>query len=979
MTTPVLYAPVVGAAIGRIDCTMPEGMTVADIVAQVVPVGERDRLRVVLVDNAGAIVVDRQVWARTRPKAGVRVVIRAVPREGALRSVLQLVVTVAAVALGQAWAVPLASAIGIPASAAAALITVGVSVIGSLLLNALIPPAKPDPKEGNRYAISSFRNSSNPDGPIPDPHGEIRYAPYYAAPPFTEIVGDVQYIRALFVWGYGPLEINDLKLGDTAISEYDDVQIETYQGWPGDPQVSLYWRQVIEEGLNVELTRAWQLADDGSYLPGGHTVEKAVVRYTASDATEAQVILGFPGGLVTMDTKGKRQIRAVGIRIRQRPVGGADWSEVAQVVVQAKTSVPMWRAYGWTLPYRGAWEVELTRMNDESQESSVSDRTVWQSLQSIRPEYPISFGKPLALTALRIKATANLNGTVESLSGRVRRIAATWDQGSGAWAVLPTRSPAARMRRILQGPANAYPVSDDEIDLAALAEWSVWCESKGLYYDVVGDESGSMLDALLDCCRAGRASPRYDGRRWSVVIDRPQDLVVDHITPRNARDFSWSRAYTKKPDGFRIAFVDRSNDWRKSERIIPWPGHTGDVVVTEALTLPGKTDPAEIWIEARRRQYEVDLRPDTFRVTQDGAVRVAERGDLVAITTDVLSRYHGSARVVAVVGTTIIVDDDVVIALGRTYAVRYRVWTAEDTIGSSVVRTVAADTGTTRSLTLLGDGAMPAVGDIVAYGLAGLESFLAKVRSEEKGEDNSVTLHMVAAAPEIDELTDAEIPPAWSGRTETTGTGSTSTPTPATPVFVGVASGLAGTTSADGLMVVVQAGSGSPAPVRTFEIQHRRHGTSSWTTISVAAAAGGTAITGYSAGDDIDLRARAISIYAVASSYTSVIRHVIGSADPAAPDVSDLVVSVLGDGRRRYEVTIAAGDVAGFRLRARPGTIAGDGWTWSDLEPLHTGLLTASPWETSDPATSGPHVIGAVAVDADGHVSRNPKLVEAML
>ena len=103
--------------------------------------------------------------------------------------------------------------------------------------------------------------------------------------------------------------------------------------------------------------------------------------------------------------------------------------------------------------------------------------------------------------------------------------------------------------------------------------------------------------------------------------------MIDHINPRNSAQFTWSRSYFNPPDAFRIQFMDETNDYLQAERIVPWPGFTGDVTLTEQLELPGKTDPGEIWIEARRRMYELLYRPDAFTAIQDGAARVSNCAD----------------------------------------------------------------------------------------------------------------------------------------------------------------------------------------------------------------------------------------------------------------------------------------------------------------------------------------------------------------
>ena len=180
------------------------------------------------------------------------------------------------------------------------------------------------------------------------------------------------------------------------------------------------------------------------------------------------------------------------------------------------------------------------------------------------------------------------------------------------WVLGYGRTPATAYLAALTGPQNPYPVSTTEIDMDQIADWLDWCVSKGLKYDRVHDTQEALGEMLNAICAAGRATPRHDGTKWGVVIDRPETLVIDHINPRNSDRFEWSRAYFDAPDGMRITFLDETNDYVQAERIVPWPGHEGPINLTEAIELPGKTDPDEIWIEARRRMYELQYRADSF-------------------------------------------------------------------------------------------------------------------------------------------------------------------------------------------------------------------------------------------------------------------------------------------------------------------------------------------------------------------------------
>lgn len=887
---PVIAAPLLDPGAGRLDFELPTGLTIAEIVAVTLPAALNGELplRVVLVTERGAEVIARENWQFVRPRPGVRVVIRVLPGKNALRSILQVVVAIAAIAIGQFWAVPLAGALGISAGVAQGLLTFGVTALGNLLINALVPPAKPDTpgttdSETNQsFSITGWKNRLAPDAAVPVLFGKHRYAPPFGAISYTEIVGDIQYIRSLFVFGYGPMKLSEFKIGTTDLDEYDEVEIETREGLPTDEPLTLYPRQVIEDLAGSDLTRPLPRNDAGNVISGPAT-EEPVVRYSAANGTGASVIVSFPGGLFNYDNNGNLQSLTVSIRIRYRAQDSGDpWTDVTTLNVSAGKREAFYRQHSWDFPARGRYEIEVTRMTDERTSSRVQDRSVLVAVQTIRPEYPLNFEKPLAVAAVRIKATYQLNGALDNISALSSRVCLDWDSASDTWIERETANPASLYRWALQSAANTYPVDDNGINLTQLAEWHEFCEAKGLKFNFMLDTDLSLLEMLQLIAGAGRASPRHDGVQWGVVVDRPQDLVIDHINPRNSDSFRWQRAYLNPPDAFRVPFFDETNDYEPAERIIPWPGFSGDITLTEEIELPGKTDPDEIWIEARRRQYELIHRPNVYSALQDGAARVATRGDLVMGSFDALEETQVAARVLAVESRVVVLDHQVTMETGESYAVRFRTGLKEDdTVGASTVRGVVTVAGIGSAVSLDGGGLMPQVGDIVHFGKAISESKALIVKGIEAGENFTSHVTMIDASPVVDTLTDAESPPTWSGVVGS----ELSDPlaVPSAPVFTAVRTGLAGTGNVNGLDVLIAPGGGSSAVIGTFEIDHRETGQVSWTTVTISAGDGGASIAGYSAADNVDLRARALTPNGTPGPHNTIATVTIGENDAGLP------------------------------------------------------------------------------------------------
>jgi hypothetical protein len=760
----------------RIDAIAPVGATIAEIVSLAIPCAPEPLLPHVRV-TIGETVIPREAWAQVKPKPTTIVIVRIAPgNRGALRAALSIAVGVAALAIGQVWAAPLAGAIGFGGSALATGITQGVLtgtvlLAGTFLINSLVP-LRQDQAQGAgvaqspTYSIQGFRNVANPDGVVPCVLGKVRFAPPYAALPYTEVANGETYIRALFLVGYGYTKIRDIRLGDTPIEKFKEVEVEIREGLNTDDPVTLYPTQVLEERLSIDLNQAYV----GTYGP--HT------RFTASDADEVSIDIAFPNGLFWMHTtvSGSTSTTTplpltVGIRIRMRLNGVGAWTTVVDWPISAFTQKAYSASYRWSLPARGRYEIEVTRttadlddINAFQQNDQFVSVSLWSAIRSYRPEYPLNFNHPLAIIAIRARGSKQLNGVIDNLNCEASRVCLDWDSGTETWVEQETQNPAALLRYAMQGPAMAYPLEDADIDLPGLADFHEFCTSKGLKYNRVHDFEQSVFDAWSDIAAAGRASPRDDGERWGVVIDRAQTIVMQHVTARNSWGFSGQRDYVRFPDAFRVKFYDETNAGKLAERVVPWPGFVGEPLVTESIELPGITDPDQVWVEARRRMYELIHRRDVYNATMDFEGASARRGDLILLNHDVLKRTQISARVRAVSGTAVTLDEVVTMESGKTYAIRFRKLPSSEGNDLSVLRSVTTVVGESDTVFVTGSGVLPNVGDLLMFGESDSVTKEMIVREVEGAEDLSRRFTLVDHAPQIETLADAETPPAWNGR-----------------------------------------------------------------------------------------------------------------------------------------------------------------------------------------------------------------------
>jgi len=728
----------------HVTVEVPVGLTLAEIVERVqaesgevtcLPHG----LVLDLLTELGCERIPPEHWSRVRAKAGVTVVIRAVPGQGGgglFKTILS--VALIAVSLAAPFIAPL---IGVSAAAIG-----GVAAVGMLGLNVLFP-ARPaqlkSQKTRTSYSISAG-NSADLYGPVPSILGRMRVFPKYAAPPYTEFVGADQYLRMLFCWGYGPLDITDIKIGETPITDYEGVEIETFFGYPTDGKPTLYPSTVIQEDLSIDLV---------------HTGGVRSQRTTASDTTEIACDFVWPQGLIEVSNKkGKRSSRSASIQVRYRASGSSDdWTVLANLNVTAKTQDVIRRSVRGVVP-KGQYDVDVYKTSGDytGDDRTVAEQVTWTALKSMRNEAPLAFPYPLAITALRIKATGQLNGVIQNINGICTSRVTAFDEATETWIEdTPSQNPADLYRWVLQNPASPEQKADDEIDLPALERWHAYNTTEGFAFNQVRDFVASPASVLDDVSSAGRGMRIMRDGLFSVVWDEPTSDIVQTFTPRNSWGFQGVNTYKKTMHGLRVPFINEDNGWQDDERTVYDDGFDkSNATRLQQVEFPGVTDPDLIWKHGRFHLAQVKLRPATYKLSVDVENLICTRGDRVRVNHDVPMFGLVSGRVKAVSADGVVtLDERVLMDPDKTYAIRCR------SVSMSRYFTVTTVDGYTNEVSI-GDVANPPMpDDLFTFGEAGQESVILKVLSISPGDDLTADMTFVDDAPAISQADEGEIPP----------------------------------------------------------------------------------------------------------------------------------------------------------------------------------------------------------------------------
>ncbi|NNH56901.1 hypothetical protein HLI01_08780 [Rhizobium laguerreae] len=721
---------------------VPAGLSIDEIIA----ICGLDPVRLYI--TIGGHVIDQRNWARVRVKPGVSVAIVKVPGKGALKAIAGLVVALAA-AVFAPWlaGILLPGLAGTTAGAiATGLIGAGISLAGSMAINALFPAAKPSslPNTTTLYSIGGSQNQAAQYGAIPEIFGTHRISPPYAAGAYTELVGDDQYLRMLFVVGYGPVAVSDIKIGETEISKFEDVVYEVIEDHTVTP-VTLYTKPVFQEDVSVELD-----AETGW-----------VQRTTADNIDELSVDVGAPNGTYRLKASdGKRVNYTVTIDVQYKLTSSSMWLALGTFDLTSNSPQAIRRTLTKAVA-RGKYDVRLSKSSpDYSGKDNVSETVYWTAVRGRRNEPVISFAKPLTLIALRIRATGQLNGTVNTLnclaSPKIRAWnGATWSTGQ------VTRNPADHFRQVLQGNGNARPVDGASIDLQSLQEWHDYCEAKGFTFDLVAMDQKSVYERLTEIASAGRGAVSFRDGRWGVVWDVENSPIVQHFSPRNSANFSSTRSYVDMPHGFRVSFVNRDNGYLNDERVVYDDGYTeANATKFEGLDFSGVTDKDLIWKHGRYHLAQLRLQRETYSLDTDFENLVCTRGDRVRVNHDVVLWGAGSARVRAVTASpgSVVLDDTLSMEAGKTYSLRFRL-----SDGSTLVRQITGIDGEFNSFLFSDSGDLPEPGDLALFGENGFESVVLRVKSISARQDLSARLELVDDAPAILTADTGDIPPFQTG------------------------------------------------------------------------------------------------------------------------------------------------------------------------------------------------------------------------
>ena len=266
---------------------------------------------VLMVDG---VPIPQDKWDTTVLQANQQVTYRTVAQG---RNAIRTLLLIAVIIVAQEYGPALGKALGLTGTVAKVVGTAIITAAGTALVNAIAPVRPPDagkdPGQPNQLNLfNGASNQANRLGAIPIVLGRVRYVGLLGATPYIETNTTTNILNMLIIWGFGPLEVEDICVGASNLKDtyYTDLAASptypiTLKGSPAEDatQIKLfneYYPTDVEQIFkNVELKNTIGFTEPGVTKENPWSDIAFVQQGTSID-----VAFNFPAGMRRIKSKG---------------------------------------------------------------------------------------------------------------------------------------------------------------------------------------------------------------------------------------------------------------------------------------------------------------------------------------------------------------------------------------------------------------------------------------------------------------------------------------------------------------------------------------------------------------------------------------------------------------------------------------------------------------------------------------------------
>ncbi|WP_081550325.1 host specificity protein J [Chromobacterium haemolyticum] len=565
-----------------------------------------------------------ETWRKYRLKQNDIVLVRALVRGGGgkvFRSIALLALAftapyLAGFAMTGTW------------TAMSGALAIGIMVGGSILINTLLPPPKPQlgafgcgAEQSPTYSLAGARNRLRPFEPMPLVMGKHRMVPDLAGKPYTVFEGAEQFLFQSFHFGLqSELKLENFKLGETLLSSYQDVTI--FEAGPDGVLPAEFGNVDTEQGREIKAADGW--------------VERTTSPDTIAIGIDVQGLAYFArddGGI---------ESRSIEFQVEYRAFPDGAWRNFGnRTFTLHGRGINIARLSISEAVQRGQYAIRVIKVSADGDSSRYKNQFAVAQIRSHQFDGADYTGQ--RRVGVRIKASNQLNGTIDELSAVASSEIPVWE--NGGWALRATLNPAwwllwwLRGRRAVNGRrlfGGGLP--DQRIEIESIKSFAVWCEAKRLSFSRVLDRGMPIKEVAEMIARCGRGQMTWQSGRYGVVWDADELPVVAVFGPANikAKSFRINYQSGKLADEIIVNFVNQSKDWKPDSVRVVVQG-VSDPANPATLDFIGCTDADVAGREARLLAASQALHRRRISWETDIEGMVAGKGDVVLLSHDMAS------------------------------------------------------------------------------------------------------------------------------------------------------------------------------------------------------------------------------------------------------------------------------------------------------------------------------------------------------
>lgn len=402
---------------------------------------------------------------------------------------------------------------------------------------------------------------------------------------------------------------------------------------------------------------------------------------TDTDVDRVRMNIGV-SSLVEQDNKGNQHETSVTMVIETRSGSAGAWQLQKTVTITGKQSGEYLEAHLFDAPETKPFDIRLRRVTADSSSDLLNNGTIWNSFTEITDD---NLSYPYAAVAGCVvdrdqytdtpSRTYHLRGLIVDVPDNYDPIARTytgiWTGGfKSAW----TNNPAWLFRALVKNTRYGLERRAGYVDAndGSLYVLSQFCDQ--LVDDGFGGkeprftlnayitEQKSARDLLDDIAGMFRGIALWDGMRFSVMLDNPQDPVAS-ITNANVVDGLFTYSSMKRSERFNaviVSWTDPNNGWSQvkeyvsDDGLIDRYGYNETTMEAFGCTSRGQAFRTGKWlIETAKRE----TKKTTFKMARE-AIRFIP-GDVVEILDNNYAATRLGGRIISHSGVSITVDADV--------------------------------------------------------------------------------------------------------------------------------------------------------------------------------------------------------------------------------------------------------------------------------------------------------------------------------